>query len=158
MYVQNKRRKHDISIMDMIAKQTIYKVTEKQKERINCVRMFLGVQFLSEICTVNGDAFAPGIMDGKMKDDDIDNLIYRTKLSTPIQPKPNTYSWKKWSKLLSTLTTRSSTTRLQQKLGKWYQSHSESGRWLVKRYPGVIPQDMQQKYNLFQDILHIALD
>ena len=120
MYVQNKRRKHDISIMDMIAKQTIYKVTEKQKERINCVRMFLGVQFLSKICTVNGDAFAPGIMDGKMKDDDIDNLIYRTKLSTPIQPKPNTYSWKKWSKLLSTLTTRSSTTRLQQKLGKWY--------------------------------------
>ena len=66
-----------------------------------------------------------------MKDDDIDNLIYRTKLSTPIQPKPNTYSWKKWSKLLSTLTTRSSPTRLKQKLGKWYQSHSKSGRWLA---------------------------
>ena len=63
-YVQFLARRHDVLIMDSVNTQMIRKVTTNQKEKINCVRMYLGVQFTSEICTIHGDSFIPGLLEG----------------------------------------------------------------------------------------------
>ena len=49
--------------MDVVNTQTIYKINMNQKEKLNCLRMFLGVQYVSQISTVNGTNFVPGILD-----------------------------------------------------------------------------------------------
>ena len=97
-YVQNQLRNNDMSIMNLVYNQSIYKVATKQKECINCVQMYLCVQFIIEISTINGDGFATGILDGKLKDNDLDKLNYRATLTTANQKKPNTRSLNLWSK------------------------------------------------------------
>ena len=49
--------------MHLVNTQTNHKVTINQKEKINCVRMFLGVQYASEICTIDGTSFVPGMLE-----------------------------------------------------------------------------------------------
>ena len=51
--VQHPKQKNDVSIMHLVNTQTTRKVTMNQKEKINCVRMYLGVQYVCEICTVD---------------------------------------------------------------------------------------------------------
>ena len=65
-YVQHLKRENDVSIIHLVNTQTTHKVTINQKEKINCVRMFLvlGVQFVSEISTVDDTSFALGILEG----------------------------------------------------------------------------------------------
>ena len=60
-----------------------------QKEKINCVRMFLGVQYVSQISTVDGTNFVPGILEG-----DDSQLCYQTKLTKPHQEQLGKHSWK----------------------------------------------------------------
>ena len=48
--------------MDLVKTQTIYKVDINQKEKINCIRIVLGVQYVSQISTVDGTNFLPGIL------------------------------------------------------------------------------------------------
>ena len=43
---------------------TTHKVTMNRKEKINCVRMYLGVQHESEISTIEGARFVSGILEG----------------------------------------------------------------------------------------------
>ena len=62
-YVQHPFRQKDVAIMDLVNTQTTYKMSINQKEKLNCVRMHLGVQYMSQISTVNGTNFAPGILD-----------------------------------------------------------------------------------------------
>ena len=49
--------------------------------------------------------------------------------------KPSKHSWFLWRQILKLLTTaptaKITKNRLQQKLGKWKDTHSESGRWLL---------------------------
>ena len=63
-YVQHPLRKKDVAIMDLVNTQTKYKMNMNQKEKINCVRMFLGVQYVSQISTVDGTNFVSGILTG----------------------------------------------------------------------------------------------
>ena len=56
--------------------------TTVQMERINCVRMYLGVQYISEICNTSGDGFVVGIMSGQTR-----NLEYKTTTTKPYQKK-----------------------------------------------------------------------
>ena len=63
-YVEHPLRKNDKSIMHLVSTQTIYKVNSNKKEKINCVRMFLGVHYVSKISPVDGTSFAPGILEG----------------------------------------------------------------------------------------------
>ena len=51
--------------MHLVNTQTNPKVIINQKEKINCVRMFLEVNYISEICTVNETSFIPGILGGE---------------------------------------------------------------------------------------------
>ena len=50
--------------MDLVNTQTTYKMNMNQKEKLNCARMYLGVQYVSQICTVDGTNFVQGILDG----------------------------------------------------------------------------------------------
>ena len=54
-----------------------------QKEKINCVQIYLGVQYVSDISTINGAGFVPGTLDG-----DNSRLYHRTTLMKPYQEKP----------------------------------------------------------------------
>ena len=75
-YVQHPKRKNDVLIMHLVNTQTNYKVTINQKEKINCVRMFLRVQYVSEIYTIDGTSFVQRILEG-----DESELNYQTTLT-----------------------------------------------------------------------------
>ena len=87
-YVQHPLRKKDVVIMNLVNTQTIYKVNMNQKEKINCVRMFLWVQHVSQISTVDGTNFVPKILEG-----DDSQLCYRTNLTKHNQERPGKHSW-----------------------------------------------------------------
>ena len=129
-HVQHPRRENDMAIMHLVNAQTTHKININQKQKINCVRMYLGVTWVSEICTTDGLSFVSGILHG-----DECQLNYKTTLTTPHQVKPSKHScflWRRILKLLTTAPTSQTTTknRLQQNLGKWKNTHSKSGRWL----------------------------
>ena len=91
--------------------------------------MYLGVTWVSEICTTDGASFVSGILHDECQ------LNYKTTLTTPHQVKPGKHSWFLWRRILKLLTTTqiSQTTtknRLQQNLGVWKDTQSEIGRWL----------------------------
>ena len=80
-FVQHPKRENDVSIMNLVNTQTNRKVTINQKEKINCVLMYLGVNYTSEMCTTDGTSFVQGILEG---DDDC-QLNYQTTLTKPNQ-------------------------------------------------------------------------
>ena len=63
------------------SQHTNYPLSEyQQQKKINCVRMFLGVQYMSQISTVDRTNFVPGILEG-----DDRHLCYQTILTKPQQ-------------------------------------------------------------------------
>jgi len=122
-YIRPKLHEHDECIMD---KAISMDFTPTQLERINCVRMFIGVMYTSEICTIDGASLRPGILNGNHNTHE-----YVITLSTPKQSKPNRRSWDLWAKLVTEFT--SDGTRLKQQLGRWTSDHSKSGRWSAYR-------------------------
>ena len=113
--------------MYLVNTQINRKVTINQKEKINCVRMFLKVQFVSEICTVDGTSVVPGILE---RNDSQFN--YQTTLTKPHLEKSGEHSWMLWRRILKILTSspKTATNKLTKKLGKWINTHSKSGQWL----------------------------
>ena len=89
-----------MAIMHLVNTQTTYKVTINQKEKINCVRMYLGVTWVNEICTTDVSSFVLGILQGKER-----QLNYKITLTTPHQVKPGNHSWMLWRRILKLLTT-----------------------------------------------------
>ena len=77
-YVQHPKRINDVSIMHLVNTKTMRKVTMNQKEKINCVQMYLGVQYVSEISTIDRASFVLGILEG-----DNYQLNYQTALTKP---------------------------------------------------------------------------
>ena len=73
--------------MDPVNIQNIHKVNINQKEKINCVRIFLGVQCVSQISTVDGTNFVPGILEGNDS-----QLVYQTTITKLHQEKPGNCS------------------------------------------------------------------
>ena len=86
-YVQYLKQENDASIMHLVNTQTNRKVTINKKEKVNCVRMYLGVNYISGICTVNGTGFVLGILEG----DDC-QINYQTTLTKPYQKKSGDHS------------------------------------------------------------------
>ena len=60
-YIQPQLRKNDKAIMDDDKSLSVF--TETKRQRINNVRMYLGVTWLSEICTIDGTSLVNGIGD-----------------------------------------------------------------------------------------------
>ena len=126
-YVQHPLRENDVSIMELVNTQTNHKMNTNQKEKINCVRMFLGVQYVRKISTVDGTSFVPGILEG-----DDSQLCYQITLTKPHQEHTGDSSWRHWKRILKTLTPspKTTTNKLTKRLGKWINAHSECGKWL----------------------------
>ena len=91
--------------MHLVNIQTNRKVTINQKEKMNCVRMFLGVNYVSEIYTVDGTSFVPEILEGNDS-----QFNYQTTLTKLHQEKPGEHSWMLWKRLLKILTPSPKTT------------------------------------------------
>ena len=78
-------RKHDICLMDVALSKN--KFTKIQLQRINAVREYFNVQYISEICEINGTHLAKGILyDYKAEQ----TYFWRNK--APKQKKPNSRS------------------------------------------------------------------
>ena len=114
--------------MHLVNTQTERKINANQKGKINCVRMYLGVEWISQSCTINGSSFVPGVLEGSENC----RLKYQTTLTKPNQVKPGSHSWMLWKRILKILTLSPTTTtnQLKQPLGKWSTKHSECGKWL----------------------------
>ena len=93
--IQHPKRENDVSVMHLVNTQTNRKVNINQKEKINCLCMYLGVNYVSEICTTDEASFVPGILEG----DDC-QLNYQTTLTKPNQEKPGEHSWMLWRRIL----------------------------------------------------------
>ena len=91
--------------------------TETQRRRINSVRMYLGVTWLSEICTIDGTSLVDWIGDDNVE------LPHENMVTKPAQNKPNTRSWALWDRLLKTFIVLNEST-LKEPLGDWYRKHS----------------------------------
>ena len=98
-YAQHPQRENDVSILHLVNTETNRKMTINQKEKIKCVRIFLKVHYVSKICTVDGNSFVPGILEG-----DDSQLNYRTTLKKPHQERPGDYNWRLWKRILKMLT------------------------------------------------------
>ena len=120
-YVQKPLRHNDRSIIKMSLEHSLMDI---QLTRINCVRkMFLGVKYFSEICTPDGTSILPG---GKKRERDTD--AYKTKLTRPYQPKPNSRSLELWDRIILPIT-RVDNKTLIHPLGPWTKHHSTAGDW-----------------------------
>ena len=114
-YIKHPLRENNVSIMHLVNTQTIHKENINQKEKINCVRMFLGVHYVSEICMVDGTNFVLVILEG-----DNSQICYQTTLTKPHQERLGNHSWMPWKRISKTLTSSSKTTtnKLTKRLGK----------------------------------------
>ena len=114
IYVQHSLRENDVLIMHLVNTQTIHQVNFNQNEKINCVRIFLGVHYVSGISTVNGTSFVSGILEG-----DTSQLCYQTTFAKSHQERPGDHSWKLWKRILKTLTpfSKATTNRQTKRLG-----------------------------------------
>ena len=102
-----------------------------QLKHINCVCMYLGNTYLSEICHPKGKTSSRDILHQHH------SKHYQTQLTLPDQPRPNSQSWILWETLLSTFT-KSDDITLLQPLGPWSPSHSKSGLWTTYRHANTI--------------------
>ena len=113
-------RKHDICLMDVPLSKN--KFTKIQLQRINAVREYFNVQYISEICEINGTHLAKGILyDYKAEQS------YFRRNKAPKQKKPNNRSWKLWRELLKYLVNNDLS--LKRPLGDWTKDHSKHGFW-----------------------------
>jgi hypothetical protein len=118
-YIPTKLRVEDKSIMVRV---TDLEFTQNQRERINCVRMYLDVMYLNKICNTIGEVLQKGI-----EDNTHDKNVYNVTIQKPKQKKPNAYSRKFWMKAIQSFTTNGR--KLSTKIGPWTMDHSRSGRW-----------------------------
>ena len=124
------------------------KVTINQKEKMNGVHIYLDVQYLRAICTINKDSFVSGIFCA---------FKYRFHYNnTPTRPrqKDKDYAVGPGGKSINNKNKNPKyfpeTNRLQQQLGTCNECHSERGRWYIyePRYKGtqLICIDTTHKY------------
>jgi hypothetical protein len=134
-YIRKKLRANDIAIMDIVRQAGF---TEVQEHRINCVRLFLGVMYFSEICTIDGTTIRDGITTGNN-----DNEEYILTLKKAIQHRPNTRSWNLWTQAITSITSDGKV--LQESLGDWTTNHSTSGRWNAYQHNNSVYQSVRHE-------------
>jgi hypothetical protein len=117
--IRPKLQQHDQSIMERAIKMDL---TLIQQRRINSVRMYLGIMYISEICNIDGDSLVTGIDDNTHNQE-----YYTTRLQKPKQKKPNKRSWSLWKRVIHSFTTDNK--KLTTHLGKWTKKHSNAGTW-----------------------------
>jgi len=134
-YIRQKLRNNDTAIMDVVRKGEF---TAVQEHRINCVRLYLGVMYFSEICSIDGTKLRDGITTGHNNNEE-----YVVTLKKAIQHRPNTRSWNLWTQAITSLTTNG--TALKTQLGTWTQHHSRSGHWNAYQQNRLVYQSVVQE-------------
>ena len=120
-FIQPMLRLNDRSIMDMAI--SINTMTGTQLKRVNAVREYLNVTYLSEISTPNGRSLILGIDSG--------TSIHRRYIPTkraPKQARPGRRSFDLWKQVLLQFT-RNESMMLKTPLGAWTKDHSTNGIW-----------------------------
>ena len=121
-FIPDPLRQKDKTTIEMTAEM---QMTQKQRTRLNCVRMYLGITWLSKICTLNGKYIQPHILQYKR-----DETEYTPKKGKPYEPKPNTHNWKILKRIISGITeTDNRTLTKEHRVHHWTKHHSNSGTW-----------------------------
>ena len=144
-YIRKKLRTSDIAIMDIVRQGEF---TAVQEHRINCVRLFLGVMYFSEICSIDGMNIRDGITTGKNETEE-----YVVSLKKARQHLPNTRSWNLWKQAITSVTIDG--TALKEPLGDWTIHHSKSGQWKTYQrnrmvYESVLQEDGIRKWKQYK--------
>ena len=77
----------------------------------------------SKIYSCDGKFIRKGIYNGT----EVPNINYKVTWKFAKQERPNSYSWKFWRKVLSSLTETANEIELKKQLGHWTNDHSYSG-------------------------------
>ena len=120
-FIQPMLRVNDCSIMDMAI--LINTMTGTQLKRVNTVREWFNVTYVSEISTINGRPLIPGIDTGIL----IHQRYHPTKRAFK-QSRPGRRSFDLWQKVLSKFT-RNQSMILATPLREWTKDHSTNGIW-----------------------------
>ena len=110
------KRENDCALMD-IAIQS--KMNDGQIRMVNCCRVYLCVECLSDICSADGKRINPSTMDCK------EEAKIATTEDWPRQPRPGKQHRKTWKKLLESI---SNNNKLTTGLGDWTHEPAEQ-RW-----------------------------
>ena len=102
---------------------SIFTMTGKQLQRVNAVREYFNVFYLSEISTPDGKALIPGIDSGTSI-----HQRYQPTKRAPKQARPGRRSFDLWKQVLSKFT-RNTSMLLDIPLGAWTEDHSTHGIW-----------------------------
>lgn len=110
------RRDFDRVLADDICRSGLSKTTVEQ---LNLVRIYLRVETLSDLCTIQGDRiFSPSLDFNKAF------TLGRSPILWPIQAKPSEKYFVKWRRFIRrTYCTSVRSNKLRQKLGRWLHNH-----------------------------------
>jgi hypothetical protein len=129
-----KNRVNDQLIMDL----TTNTFTKSELECINACRIFLQVNYLSEISNDAGSEILPEAVKGAT-DKHGQPLIWRiskSKMTWPRQPRPPPHSWNQWKKFLQSRT--SPTLKIQPVLGDWIPSAYTQRTWHYRSHQNIV--------------------
>ncbi len=111
------RRDHDRVLMNDICAS---KVSDTTVTQLNCVRLYLRAETLSDLCNERGTSIHSGALTYERA-----AIIPKSKKSWPIQAKPSEKMFEKWAKYIRAQYCKKRSNKLQQKLGRWHQAHHE---------------------------------
>jgi hypothetical protein len=125
-----KHRVHDKPIMSAEPHQ----LSTSDIECVNACRIYLQVNFLSEICDNRGIQVLPQAIKGTLDSQGTPTLwtISQSTLQWPHQPRPPQKSWNIWKKYLRIIT--SPTFRVQVPLGDWVYTKQPQRTWTYTRH------------------------
>jgi hypothetical protein len=123
-------RQRDQGIMAMAMEYT----TKKNRlVAINNCRLFLQINTLAEITTLNGREIWKAAYDGTITQTQNPGLhnITQSTLNWPIQDRPPASAWRIWKKFLCTKL-RGNSLALKHKLSEWYQKTDTHRTWTIE--------------------------
>ena len=100
-------------------------LTDIQMQRLNQVQMYLGVMWVSELCTADGKRIRIHISKDQKHEEE-----HAPTLTKPYQLNPNTASRKILDRVVQSITKSNEfTIRDEYSLGTWTENHSKLGNW-----------------------------
>ena len=137
-FIRPALRTRDVAIMDIALRMALTKI---QLNRINAVREFLGILYISEL-TMDGRTllFPRSIQEL--------NDIYRVTRRQPLQKEPNQRSWELFHRVLREVT--DSNGRLLQSLESWTDAHSSNGCWKTYRQGDKVYEHMTDTWDVYE--------
>jgi len=120
--------------------------------QINSVRLFLRINYLSEITDHNGSKLLPQMLEPQKNPPD--SFYHRhpnhSTLLWPQQPSPGRTAWKQWKDAITWIYAKPNGITLQQPLGPWLSKfdHDYEWNWLI--HPTT-----QQLYHRTEDKWHV---